>query len=124
MSIKSSAVIAGVIALFKKPKAWTKDFYAYDKDHKTCSATSTKATCFCLIGGVQRVTRDLDPLRADYSDQQRALRFINQAIDPGRNPDAVSTAVWNDAPGRKLSEVRAVLRKALRLALDREAVAA
>lgn len=122
MSIKSSAIIAGVIALFKKPKAWTKDFYAYDKNHKTCSSTSPDATCFCLIGGVTKAAHDLGSIQ--YADVRHALLFVNRAIAPNRDPDGVSTAVWNDRPERTLPEVRAVLRQAYKLALDSEPKAA
>lgn len=122
MTIKSSAIIAGVLKLFAAKSRWAKGFYAYDKDHKTCSSTGPEAVCYCLIGGVTKAAHDLGSIR--YGDIQRALRFVNRAIAPNLHPDGVSTAVWNDAPERTIEEVRGVVRRAYVLALDSETAAA
>ncbi len=122
--MKASDILKGVIALFKDPKHWAQQFYAFNAQGLRVSATHEDATCFCLRGAVQKLLpRDGSTPR--YELMSRAEGFICQALaQPGERPEAVNIAQWNDAPGRKITEVRAVVRKALKLALDTEAQAA
>lgn len=117
--MKASEILAGVIALFKFPSHWTQRAYARaGKDGPPADITNPAATCFCLTGAVRKVGKNGQlPL---IRQGELARQYLREAIRL-EGYHSMGVVEFNDTPGRKIKDVRAVVKKAHRLALDAEA---
>lgn len=78
-------------------KGWTQNTHARGRSKRAVHYNSRSAVCFCLDGALLRA-----------GDNGRAYDFLRQ-FDP-------SPIAFNDTPGRKKSEVIALLTKAIEAA--------
>lgn len=65
MAPSNAEIAAGLKALrglLAEPSHWTKGSFAKDKEGEPCSSGGAEATCFCLVGGINRITRGSIPL--------------------------------------------------------------
>jgi hypothetical protein len=82
--------------LIEPEGAWTQGWFARDERGRGVLEDAAEAVCFCIFGALMRVSQD---------DADDALDILRSVI-----PEGIS--YWNDAPGRKQSEVVAKLREA------------
>lgn len=113
--MKTSEILIAAKALIDQPEKWTQHHAARNADGEQSSfnpATKefTGAVCYCSWGALYAVEK-LMP--ATYSDAWNTL--CDSAIAP---------ISFNDAHGRKHSEVMAMYDKAIRLAEFKETTAA
>jgi hypothetical protein len=96
--------------LLEKPGAWTQGWFARDAIGNKTPVDSRSATCFCVMGALQRAAN------ATHSDDviiaAREILIANGARAKG---PLGRIANWNDAPERTQAEVVAKLREAARL---------
>lgn len=124
--MKTSEILKGVLMLFSNGERWAQGYYAFNNagsNHRfkagetrvnsfsdRVANSHPQAACWCLMGGIYKVSRGASAVHAEDV--------------LGRVLGTANVVRWNDEPGRKISEVRAVLKKAIALALDDEAQAA
>ena len=82
---------------------WTQGTWARDRWSHEVSTSSPRACRFCLSAAVSRATQ-----RNNYQTRQDVLNALGNVI--GKYNTVVG---FNDAPGRKKSEVIAVINQAL-----------
>lgn len=75
---------------------WCQEFYAYDKDGKTCGAWMGEAVTFCSLGRIQNKANGQDNRIALEHEAELALAHV---LGVSNVPN------WNDAPGRTQAEV-------------------
>jgi hypothetical protein len=97
--MKPTTILKRMLALYKNPKRWTQ--HTYD-DY---------AGAYCMLGGIGKVQGMNFETRIAG---KRAQDFLKDALRAMRKRGDVMA--FNDAKGRKITEVRAVIRKALALA--------
>lgn len=90
--------------LLSDPEKWAKEDFAYTADEAPVHPLDPAATCFCLLGALERVTRNRDGLA--YLDARQAIR----GMLPGEH-DCVPE--FNDDPDTTHADVLAVLDKAI-----------
>lgn len=108
MSTKRPTTLSAMLALkelFSNRRRWTQNqFYTYKhKNH-----------CYCLIGGIEKITYEKAPdLHAQMNLQRsmvRAMGFL-----PGPYTTETEEAIrWNDVPGRKVSHVQLRIDEGIR----------
>lgn len=89
--------------LIEPEGAWSNDAVALRSSGAPTYAQDPKATCFCALGAIWRLTDRGSLHRREVED---AAKLVMEG----------SVAVFNDAPGRSQSEVVAKLREAATLA--------
>jgi len=76
----------------------------------------------CVVGALHYVAYEGNiaaSARLDVEQSKRwAYRCLEDAISPGAKED-IDIEAWNDAPGRSIVEVLAVMKKAKTLAVER-----
>ena len=72
-------------------KGWTQGESAKDKDGYCVPSYSPRATCYCLIGAIEKVAPSWDGLEA--RDALRRVLGVDNIVK------------WNDTPGRTKEEV-------------------
>lgn len=101
-------------SLFADPERWTKEvLFKEDENGNDC--------CYCLTGGIDKVTNVLRPRRAVTSrksyDRTRELEDLVCAVLKDEFPDAlddgffIGIPMWNDAPERTIEDVQRVTEK-------------
>lgn len=85
--------------LLSDKSKWTKGWYAKDKSQLDTVATAEAATCWCVMGALQKCYND----KQSYSD---ALKRLNAIVK------APSLTEWNDRDYRTHGEVIDALKKA------------
>lgn len=83
--------------LLDKPEKWTKTVSARDIHDMSCHPLYDHATCFCVLGALQKCI-------ADYDERYAAI--VNLQIHLGVGV----LSFWNDAPERTYEEVIAALK--------------
>lgn len=89
--------------LLSKQWAWAQGCYARNRLGVCCSAENEHAVCFCVIGALHRVygPPSSNPFNRKADKVLRRVRKLGFDSIPD----------WNDAEGRKKSEVVALLRE-------------
>ncbi len=82
---------------------WTRGAFARDGSSRVVYWDSRVAVRFCLLGAVRRASRRP---RQSWSDGIAVEHVVMKAV---RSFDVSSLSSWNDKPGRKKSEVIALL---------------
>ena len=103
-----------VLELFSNESAWTKGCLARDKYKNASSAISSKATCFCLLGGVYRAYPDASPeFRAEiFNKIYSAIRTVFPNQNPGITSNKELIVVFNDQSDTTYQMVMKVLQVA------------
>ena len=114
-------------ALIDTPDKWVQEAYASEKPGRIGAGfgggsslfpSDEKATCFCSMGAVSRVCRLEKSPYAGGSNTRKALIALELAIpnDPVwiiKDIGTPSIARYNDALGRRHSEIMAMFDKAI-----------
>lgn len=89
-------------------KGWTQDEFAINAKGQSVISSSPNAVKFCLLGAKTRVLDELDPVKPWILDES-VNDLLLQCIRPCFRyiPD------FNDAPGRKKSEILKVVSCAI-----------
>lgn len=85
--------------LFSDPTKWTKGVYARDANGYKTPDISTDATCWCLVGGVNRCYWD--------TDRVGIFNRITEALPTGFD----NIATFNDAEPTTFADVKALVDK-------------
>lgn len=83
--------------LLSSPEKWTKGALAKDADGNTVSACHPKATCFCVLGAVEKCYPDLNK-------QIQALNLLEYTLG-----ERISR--WNDRDSVTHSDVHNLLKE-------------
>jgi hypothetical protein len=94
--------------LFSNPEHWTKGCFARDSTGWS-SASIQSGVCWCLVGGISKVSDNHGEYRQIRDRLLLALKGSNY------NDDSGPLIEWNDLPERKHSEVIALIDKAIEL---------
>lgn len=110
------SVLISARSLFNDLSRWTQGSEARDADGNALdSATSSNATCWCLVGAVRRSAAQ--ETEGSVFDDVEALRVLSRVIAPRGNPcsSAVLSTVtsFNDAESTCLSDVLCLLDSAI-----------
>ena len=84
---------------------WTQCAFARKSDGFETSFDDPKASCFCSLGRIYRITGD------ERESNARARLYLRRTIG-----EFMFIPEWNDAPGRTREEVDAAFLKAAELA--------
>lgn len=111
MGNKSPTTLSAMLALkklFSNRRKWVQHLYI---------TTKHKNTCYCLMGGIDKVAKEKIPGLHPFSN--RMLLKQNMLIAMGFNPGPFEThsqcaVQWNDAPGRKVSHVQLRIDEGIR----------
>jgi hypothetical protein len=112
--MKVSEGLAKVRDLYRVKKNWVQGSY-----RKRIRKGGDDYVCYCLAGGLDKYFRD-GPGR---STAGRIVREAIADLHPDRTPMS-SIEGWNDAPGRTITEIRAVAKRAVEIARLEEKAAA
>ena len=77
---------------------------ARNKSGRKIHAMSDAATCFCITGAIERVTKI-----SDFADATCARDTLRKVVG------YYGIATWNDTPGRTQSEVLDAMDKAIKI---------
>ena len=91
-------------ALLARPKGWTRKSNARDAKGKAVNLDAPDAVSFCMTGAMRHVTPDFGS-SLEYRDAFAAIQ--DTLVPTERDPYPVA---WNDARGRKKTEVLAVMK--------------
>lgn len=93
--------------LLSSPKKWTQEYYSYDKDGNRCEPNSKEAVCWCLGGAVLRCYshKNITQREKIIVKLQKVLNGKLDRVKEHGNP----ISGWNDFPGRKFEEVKALV---------------
>ena len=83
---------------------WTQGRFARDERGEPVSALSEKAVCWCLDGGARKVANGA------LSDRYSRLCDALTVATPRGASDYV---LWQDQPGRKFHQVKALIARAI-----------
>src|SRR5690242_5528467 len=91
-------------------KGWTQGYYAKSESGHCIESNDSRAVRFCAVGALQRASLELGVGQDAVDDIAKELRNF------GRVNNGVGGLVsWNDAKGRKKSEVIRLFRDAARV---------
>lgn len=96
--------------LFSSKKKWTQKTYARFSNGHQCLLGSAGASRWCLMGALHKcysTVRGFESARTKINDELLE-RFKEKPIKVKSISDIVA---WNDTPGRKFSEVKALVKK-------------
>lgn len=110
--MKTSTVLKKAKALLET-KGWTKGHLAEDKDGVPTHSLSTRATCFCAIGAIERAC-GREPFNA------LAVGPAIDALTDVLPSSYAEPADYNDAPRRTKAQVLALFDRAIKLAEELE----
>ena len=85
--------------------AWTQGTYARDADGDETGLFTKNACCWCLLGAIQKVSKD-----ADIDAQNKTVIFMNEMA---RNRCYSSLTMFNDSIGRKHVDVIEFLEESM-----------
>ena len=101
--------------LFSGPETWIQGTPATDAKERCVNPDSPGAVCFCIMGGVSRVTCDQIGIKHLYVVDNTAYGDCITAIDKSIRGLGVQPgiAAWNDDPDRTYEDVMAVIDQAI-----------
>lgn len=100
---QTQATLIAAKAVIDTPEKWIRGASACDRKGIPVAPRSHYATCFCIIGAVDRVAKNFD-------DRREAFDMLYKST----NIDIISE--WNDDPARTHAEVMEAFDKAIQLA--------
>ena len=95
-------------AVIEKPETWTKGFYAHTATGEDVESEHPDATCWCVIGAVEKVTSEGHWMRA-----QNVIHYLGHYV-----PRRGYVAKFNDDPNTTHEDILAVFDKAIAAATD------
>lgn len=113
MNKKKQPTVTDVLKRMKTlltKKGWVQGYFAKTRTGKICEAHSRAAVGYCLVGARLKASEDLG---ASYDDQGADVDYLLRKCFPRRQ----SITSFNDAKGRKKSEVLAVVDCAIKKSL-------
>lgn len=90
--------------LFDTPDKWTKGAFAREADGRAVTTINTRATCWCFMGGLERVCFER------YHDRVVANVLYKIGATIGLN----SIPGWNDRATTTFEDVKAVIHGAIK----------
>ncbi|MDH7796402.1 MULTISPECIES: hypothetical protein [unclassified Beijerinckia] len=78
--------LKAVRTLLTPPAKWTRDYYAMDEEQSQIEPWSTYATCYCMLGAMNKVVAEgefpnqLDELTYDTSEKNPRWKALEGAI--------------------------------------------
>jgi hypothetical protein len=74
-TMKPKDVLIATKALLHSPAQWTQEAFARNKNGEVISANSPDATCWCLLGAMDKVLRD-NNARPAVAEAERIVRNV------------------------------------------------
>lgn len=105
MSRQGTKILRRMLEVIPDARHWTKGSY---QRHKY-EGTPQEVWAFCLVGAAREAKRQTGLYGEPYSE---ALKRLQRAVDGGYPVDLTQ---WNDSPGRRYPEVRAVIERAIKI---------
>jgi hypothetical protein len=105
-------ILQGARGLVAFPKGWTKNQWARDSAGLRCSPLNQRATCFCVLGAIQRIaSRQSDGSLRMTTDRIFDMENTVLVFSTVNSIDSVES--WQDDPARTHSEVLVAFDKAI-----------
>jgi hypothetical protein len=104
--VTPAEILRGAAEMLAAPGAWTQGAWARDAAGRRLMPFEDAATCWCARGALWRCAAD-----GRHGVSYMAAQYALARVVPGRNTLS-SIAIWQDAPGRTVEEVRAAMLEA------------
>jgi predicted aconitase len=103
---KVTEILVGAREILSDPNRWTREFQARDIEGRCIAWNEPEAVCFCLMGAINRASRDIDP--DDITPAYDAMNVLDSVIDA-----AIPT--FNDRPTTTHEDVLKALDAAIKM---------
>ena len=109
--MKTSVLLRAAKALIDTPDKWTKGEFARTKTGRKCKVESSRATCFCSLGAIERI-----PARPFTVSALRGRQMLKDVMR--RDNITIPISVFNDSATH--DEVMKLFDRAIALAEEIE----